>query len=148
MLCFFLFKVILNFFFLGFIFWKGSKRNVDADKFCEIVKAVRQGGFNCGFVGVIVNPEDEEAKAAFRLVREGILDKIQPETKKVEYSFVPAKPVLVQKTKFRTDSPIYSRYSKQERKLIGRIYAAITNAIPDEKQREALISKIEEDITK
>ncbi len=78
----------------------------------------------------------------------GILDKIQPETKKVEYSFVPAKPVLVQKTKFRTDSPIYSRYSKQERKLIGRIYAAITNAIPDEKQREALISKIEEDITR
>ena len=63
--------------FLGFIFWKGSKRNVEADKVCEIVKAVRQGGFNCGFVGVIVNPEDEEAKAAFRLVREGILDKIQ-----------------------------------------------------------------------
>ena len=78
----------------------------------------------------------------------GILEKMQPETKKVEYTLVPAKTVLVQKTKFRTDNPIYSRYSKQERKLIGRIYAAITNAIPDEKQREALISKIEEDITK
>lgn len=63
--------------FLGFIFWKGSKRNVDADKVCEIVKAVRQGGFKCSFVGVIVNPDDEEAKAAFRLVCEGILDKIQ-----------------------------------------------------------------------
>ena len=63
--------------FLGFIFWKGSKRNVDADKVCEIVGAVHQGGFKCSFVGVIVNPEDEEAKAAFRLVREGILDKIQ-----------------------------------------------------------------------
>ena len=63
--------------FLGFIFWKSSKRNVEADKVCEIVKAVRKGGYNCKFVGVIVNPEDEEAKAAFRLVREGILDKIQ-----------------------------------------------------------------------
>ena len=63
--------------FLGFIFWKGSKRNVDADKVCEIVRAVRQGAYKCGYVGVIVNPEDEEAKAAFRLVREGILDKIQ-----------------------------------------------------------------------
>lgn len=63
--------------FLGFIFWKGSKRNLEADKVCEIVKAVRKGGYNCKFVGVIVNPEDEEAKAAFRLARDGVLDKIQ-----------------------------------------------------------------------
>ena len=52
------------------------------------------------------------------------------------------------KTKYRTDKPIYSQYSKQEKKLIGKIYAAITNAIPDERQREALIRKIEEDITR
>lgn len=63
--------------FLGFIFWKGSKRNVEADKVCQIVKEVREAGFNCKFVGVIVNPEDEEAKAAFQLVRDGVLDKIQ-----------------------------------------------------------------------
>lgn len=52
------------------------------------------------------------------------------------------------KTKYRTDKPIYSRFSKQERKLIGRIYTAISNAIADEKLREALISNIEEQITK
>ena len=52
------------------------------------------------------------------------------------------------KTKFRTDKPIYSRFSKQEKKLIGRIYTAIGNAIADEKLREALISNIEEQITK
>lgn len=81
--------------FLGFIFWKGSKRNLDADKVCEIVKAVRKGGYNCKFVGVIVNPEDEEAKAAFRLVREGILDKIQfhgckvPEPSDAAFSDIP-----------------------------------------------------------
>lgn len=63
--------------FLGFIFWKGSKRNVEADKVYQIVKEVRNGGFNCKFVGVIVNPEDEGAKSAFQLVRDGVLDKIQ-----------------------------------------------------------------------
>lgn len=52
------------------------------------------------------------------------------------------------KTKFRTDKPIYFRFSKQEKKLIGRIYTAIDNAIADEKLREALISNIEEQITK
>lgn len=52
------------------------------------------------------------------------------------------------KTKYRTDSPIYSKYSKADRKLIGRIYASIANAIPDERQREALIKVIEEDLTR
>lgn len=51
-------------------------------------------------------------------------------------------------TKYRTDKPCYSRYSKQEKKLIGKIYASIANIIADEAQREVLISKIEEDITK
>lgn len=53
-----------------------------------------------------------------------------------------------EKPKFRTDKPIYSRFSKQEKKLIGRIYTAISNAIADEKLRDTLISKIEEQITK
>lgn len=50
--------------------------------------------------------------------------------------------------KYRTDKPIYSNYNKKEKKLIGRIYAAIGNAIADERLREALISNIEEEITK
>lgn len=56
-------------------------------------------------------------------------------------------PAQNKKIPFRTDKPIYSCYSKHEKKLIGRIYASITNAVADERQREALISKIEEDIT-
>ncbi len=79
----------------------------------------------------------------------GILDKMKPENKGLDISKPVLKTIQTQtKTKFRTDAPIYSCYSKREKKLIGKIYAAITNAIPDEKQREALISKIEEEITK
>ena len=52
------------------------------------------------------------------------------------------------KIKYRTDKPIYSRYSKNEKKLIGKIYTAISNAIADERLREALISNIEDQITK
>lgn len=52
------------------------------------------------------------------------------------------------KTRYRTDKPIYSRYSKNEKKLIGKIYTAIGNAIADERLREALISNIEDQITK
>ena len=52
------------------------------------------------------------------------------------------------KTKYRTDKPFYSRYSKSEKKLIGKINTAIGNAIADERLREALISNIEDQITK
>ena len=52
------------------------------------------------------------------------------------------------KIRYRTDKPIYSRYSKSEKKLIGKIYTAIGNVIPDEHLREALISNIEDQITK
>ena len=81
-----------------------------------------------------------------------ILDKLKPE--ETVPNIVSEPPISIRneqgngKIKYRTDKPIYSQYSKQEKKLIGRIYAAITNAIPDERQREALIDKIEEDITK
>ena len=54
----------------------------------------------------------------------------------------------LKKVKYRTDKSIYSNYNKKEKKLIGRIYAAIGNAIADERLREALISNIEEEITK
>ncbi len=51
------------------------------------------------------------------------------------------------KTKFRTDTPKYSKFSKQDRKLIGRIYESIKNYLPDA-MSEPLITKIEEDLTK
>ncbi len=83
-----------------------------------------------------------------------VIDKLKPQA---ESSAIPQKTEAntstspeksETKTKFRTDKPIYSRFSKQEKKLIGRIYTAIGNAIADEKLREALISNIEEQITK
>lgn len=80
-----------------------------------------------------------------------ILDKLGPEqsaSRQPENPSGKALPPHPQKTKFRTDAPIYSRYTKQEKKLIGKIYASIGNAVADEQQREALISKIEEDITR
>lgn len=80
-----------------------------------------------------------------------ILDKLGPEQSASRQPENPSGKALSphpQKTKFRTDAPIYSRYTKQEKKLIGKIYASIGNAVADERQREALISKIEEDITR
>ena len=40
------------------------------------------------------------------------------------------------------------KMTRAKRKLIGRIYASIANAIPDERQREAMIKVIEEDLTR
>lgn len=83
-----------------------------------------------------------------------IIDKLMPTSDKLHNGLPSTKasqldePETTPKTKYRTDSPIYSKYSKAERKLIGRIYASIANAIPDERQREALIKVIEEDLTR
>ena len=83
-----------------------------------------------------------------------IIDKLIPTSDKLHNGLSSTKasqanePETAPKTKYRTDSPIYSKYSKAERKLIGRIYASIANAIPDERQREALIKVIEEDLTR
>lgn len=73
-----------------------------------------------------------------------------PTNEQPKKDFKPETPSGVRepKTRYRTDRPIYSRYSKNERKLIGKIYTAISNAIADESFREALISNIEEQITK
>lgn len=83
----------------------------------------------------------------------GILEKLTPEKKEDSEQNTPSQlqtPVESQqsKTKFRTDDPIYSQYSKQEKKLIGRIYTAISNAITEELLRDALINKIEEELTR
>lgn len=81
-----------------------------------------------------------------------IIDNLTPKTEQKNDLFTPVSPQpeaeATEKTRFRTDSPTYSRFSKAERKLIGRIYASIANAIPDERQREALIKVIEEDLTR
>lgn len=83
----------------------------------------------------------------------GILDRLAPENKEEpeqQKTNRPQQPANNQqeKTKFRTDNPIYSQYSKQEKKLIGRIYTAISNAITEELFRDALINKIEEELTR
>lgn len=81
-----------------------------------------------------------------------IIDNLTPKIEQKNDLFTPVSPQpeaeTTEKTRFRTDSPTYSRFSKAERKLIGRIYASIANAIPDERQREALIKVIEEDLTR
>ena len=83
-----------------------------------------------------------------------VIDKLKPQSEssaipqKTEVNASTSQEKSETKTRFRTDKPIYSRFSKQEKKLIGRIYTAICNAIADEKLREALISNIEEQITK
>ena len=65
--------------FLGFIFWKKSKRCTDADSVRNIKKvlAEKYGDAIPEFVGVIVELGTEESDAAISLVREGVLDKIQ-----------------------------------------------------------------------
>ena len=82
-----------------------------------------------------------------------VLDKFEISTSKVkkEHSKKDVEEKALSKenkTKYRTDKPIYSKYSKNEKKLIGKIYTAIGNAIADERLREALISNIEDQITK
>lgn len=51
------------------------------------------------------------------------------------------------KTTYRTDNPIYSIYTKKEKKLIGKIYDTIRNLISDEDLQNTLISRIEKEIT-
>ena len=48
----------------------------------------------------------------------------------------------------RTDDEKYQKYSPQEKKLILSIYSVIEKSLNNEKEREALIDKIEEEITK
>ena len=48
----------------------------------------------------------------------------------------------------RTDNEKYNRYNSQEKKLILSIYNIIERSLSNEKEREALIDRIEEEITK
>lgn len=84
----------------------------------------------------------------------GVIERLKPTDThiKIDVSIVPktalSSNVMVGKTVYRTDAPIYSAYNKKEKKLIGKIYAAISNAIADVTMREALIGSIEKEITK
>lgn len=82
-----------------------------------------------------------------------VLDQFETSTSKKETehfqkNFEDATLKIDTRTRYRTDKPIYSKYSKHEKKLIGKIYTAIGNAIADVRLREALISNIEDQITK
>lgn len=83
----------------------------------------------------------------------GVIERLKPiETEEKDESKSSSKSSAIckveTKTHYRTDAPIYSVYNKKEKKLIGKIYAAINNAIADESLREALIGSIEKEITK
>lgn len=82
-----------------------------------------------------------------------VLDQFEASTSKDEKEQSPKvfetnTPNKESKIRYRTDKPIYSKYSRNEKKLIGKIYTAIGNAIADERLRETLISNIEDQITK
>lgn len=64
--------------FLGFIFWNKSPRHADplsVQKICESLNNSSKIK-----VGVIVDPDDEEAQVAIQLVQKGVLDVIQLHT--------------------------------------------------------------------
>lgn len=63
--------------FLGFIFWNKSPRHADEAVVREVRSALKTP---CKMVGVIVDPDDEEAKVAIELVKEGLLDVLQLHT--------------------------------------------------------------------
>lgn len=65
--------------FLGFIFWNKSPRHATEEVVVQ-VQSLRQKNPELTLVGVIVDPDDEEAQTAIRLVKEGKLDVIQLHT--------------------------------------------------------------------
>lgn len=115
-------------------------------QFEEQQKKVEQAEKQLGNVTKKIETSDSPLKS--------VIEKLKPEPKQtsttgkqgLENTKSDVEPP--KKVKYRTDKPIYSNYNKKEKKLIGRIYAAIGNAIADERLREALISNIEEEITK
>lgn len=95
------------------------------------------------------NQKIEESNSSLKKIIDRFAPSMGQPVRSVQPSPTPsAKPGKEGKTKFRTDNPIYSQYTKAERKLIGKIYTSIAKAIPDEGQREALIKVIEEDLTR
>lgn len=95
------------------------------------------------------NQKIEDSNSSLKKILNQFVPNLEQSTEPVQQIlFPPSNPEKTEKTKFRTDNPIYSQYSKAEKKLIGKIYTSIAKAIPDERQREALIKVIEEDLTR
>lgn len=115
-------------------------------QFEEQQKKVEQAEKQLGYVTKKIETSDSPLKS--------VIEKLKPESKQNDTTGIQGQDNVKsdveppKKVKYRTDKPIYSNYNKKEKKLIGRIYAAIGNAIADERLREALISNIEEEITK
>lgn len=115
-------------------------------QFEEQQKKVEQAEKQLGNVTKKIETSDSPLKS--------VIEKLKPESKQSDTTGIQGQDNVKsdveppKKVKYRTDKPIYSNYNKKEKKLIGRIYAAIGNAIADERLREALISNIEEEITK
>lgn len=95
------------------------------------------------------NQKIEESNSSLKKIIDQFAPNMGQSVGSVQPSSTPSsKPGKEGKIKFRTDNPIYSQYTKAEKKLIGKIYTSIAKAIPDEGQREALIKVIEEDLTR
>ena len=95
------------------------------------------------------NQKIEDSNSSLKKIISHFVSKVEQVTDSVQIVSSPSyKSENREKTKFRTDNPIYSQYTKAEKKLIGKIYTSIAKAIPDERQREALIRVIEEDLTR
>lgn len=115
-------------------------------QFEEQQKKVEQAEKQLGNVTKKIETSDSPLKS--------VIEKLKPESKQNDTTGIQGQDNVKsdveppKKVKYRTDKPIYSNYNKKEKKLICRIYAAIGNAIADERLREALISNIEEEITK
>lgn len=115
-------------------------------QFEEQQKKVEQAEKQLGNVTKKIETSDSPLKS--------VIEKLKPESKQNDTTGIQGQDNVKsdveppKKVKYRTDKPIYSNYNKKEKKLISRIYAAIGNAIADERLREALISNIEEEITK
>ncbi len=68
---------------LGFIFYKSSPRNCSEALVRSLKKALSEKSFNGRspkLIGVIVNPQNEEARLAIKLAEEGVLDALQLHT--------------------------------------------------------------------
>lgn len=115
-------------------------------QFEEQQKKVEQAEKQLGNVTKKIETSDSPLKS--------VIEKLKPESKQNDTTGIQGQDNVKsdveppKKVKYRTDKPIYSNYNKKEKKLIGRIYTAIGNAIANELLREALISNIEEEITK
>ena len=71
-----------------------------------------------------------------------------PQPKVIAETLSPTTPKSVITARLRTDDKKYDKFQEQEKKLILSIYSIIEKTLNNEREREALIDKIEMEITK